>query len=165
MRLIERIALALGVLGLLAASGCTTKIGATYDPFVLFPATAQWTWDEAMNRMPSDPSMAKLNIEAIVRETITASLAERGYTLAPDGGPAHFRTHYQLGLGRVVKQDSVEAYASLSLTLVDTETNRSAWVGFIKTKVHIAVSESERRELLRKRLDKMLEDFPPSQPE
>jgi hypothetical protein len=164
MSRIERVALTLGVLGLLAVGGCTTKIGATYDPFVLFPATAQWTWDEAMNSMPSDPSMAKLNIEAIVRETIVASLAERGYTLAPDGGTADFRAYYQLGLGQIVNLDSVESFASLSLTFVDTETNRSAWVGFITTRADIAIPDAERRELLRKRLDKMLKDFPPSQP-
>jgi hypothetical protein len=164
MRPIERIALALGVLGLLAAAGCAKKIGATYDPFVVFPATAHWSWDEAMNRMPSDPSLAKLDIESIVRETITASLAERGYTLASQGEPVDFRVHYQLGLGQVVKPDSVEGFASLSLTLVDTQTDRAAWVGFIKTRVHVANSESERREQLRKRLDELLKDFPPSQP-
>ena len=164
MRQLERNLLILAVLALLGASGCAKKIGATYDPFVVFPATAQWTWNDELNRIPSDPSMESLNIESIVRETITEGLAKRGYTLAPAGGKVDFQAHYQIGLGQKIKQDSVKSYASLSLTLVDSKTDRSAWVGFIKTEVDIAIPEAQRRKQLRERMNKMLKNFPPNQP-
>ena len=164
MRLLERITLVLTVIALLGASGCAKKIGATYDPFVIFPATAQWTWNDELNRIPSDPSMESLNIESIVRETITEGLAKHGYTLAPAGGKVNFQVHYQIGLGQKIKQDSVKSYASLSLTLVDSKTDRSAWVGFIKTEVDIAIPEAQRRKQLRERMNELLKNFPPNQP-
>ena len=164
MRLQERITLFLVVIALLAASGCSPKIGATYDTFVLFPATAQWAWNEEMNRFPTEPSLETLNIKSAVREAITEGLAQRGYTLAPAGGKVDFRVHYQVGLGQVITQDSVKSYASLSLTLVDTKTDRSAWVGFIKTDADIAIPEAERRKRLQKKMNKMLKNFPPNQP-
>jgi hypothetical protein len=164
MRQLERNLLILAVLALLGASGCAKKIGATYDPFVVFPATAQWTWNDELNRIPSDPSMKSLNIESIVRETITEGLAKRGYTLAPAGGKVDFQVHYQIGLGQKIAQDSIESYASLSLTLVDSKTDRSAWVGFIKTEVDIAIPEAQRRKKLREQMNKMLKNFPPNQP-
>jgi hypothetical protein len=163
MRLLERNTFVLVVIALLGASGCAPKIGATYDSFVIFPATAQWTWNEELNRSPKNPSMETLNIKSIVRETITEGLAKRGYTLAPAGGKVDFRVHYQVGLGQVIKQDSVKSYASLSLTLVDTKTDRSAWVGFIKTDADIAIPEAERRKRLRKKMNEMLKNFPPNQ--
>ena len=101
MRLLVRITLVLAFIALLSASGCTRRIGATYDPFLMFPATAQWAWDEGMNRIPEDPSMAALNIRTLVRETITKGLARRGYALAPKGGKVDFRVHYQVGIGRI----------------------------------------------------------------
>ncbi len=44
--------------------------------------------------------METLNIRSIVREAITEGLAKRGYTLAPAGGKAEFRVHYQVGIGQ-----------------------------------------------------------------
>jgi hypothetical protein len=164
MHPLERNILALAVIALLGASGCAKKIGATYDPFVIFPATAQWTWNDELNRIPKDPSMEALNIQSIVREAITEGLAERGYTLAPSGGNVDFRVHYQIGLGQKIEQDSVKSSASLSLTLVDTKTDRSAWVGFIKTGTDIAAPEAQRRKRLREQMNKMLKKFPPNQP-
>jgi hypothetical protein len=164
MRLFKRSTLVLTAIALLGASGCAKKIGATYDPFVIFPATAQWTWNEELNRIPGDPSKEALNIRSIVRDTITEGLAKRGYTLAPAGRTVDFRVHYQLGIGQKIEQDSVKSYASLSLTLVDTKTDRSAWVGFIKTDADIAIPEAKRRQRLREKMNEMLKDFPPNQP-
>ena len=164
MRLLVRITLVLTFIALLSASGCAKRIGATYDPFLMFPATAQWAWDEGMNRIPEDPSMASLNISTLVRETITKGLARRGYQMAPEGGKVDFRVHYQVGIGRRVKTSSVTAYGSLSLTLVDASTDRDAWVGFVKTDVDVSVSEADRRQRLQKKIDKMLRKFPPAQP-
>lgn len=164
MRLLKRSTLVPAVIVLLGTSGCATQTGATYDPFVIFPATAQWTWNDELNRFPKDPSLETLNIQSMVREIITESLAERGYTLAPAGGKVEFRVHYQVGLGQEINQDSAKAYASLSLTLVDTKTDRSAWVGFIKSDADIATPEPQRRKRMREQMNKMLKNFPPNQP-
>jgi hypothetical protein len=164
MHLLKRNTLVLAVIALLGVSGCAAKTGATYDPFAIFPATARWTWNDELNSFPNDPSLETLNIQSMVREIITESLAERGYTLAPAGEEVDFRAHYQFGLGQLIEQDSIKAYASLSLTLVDTKTDRSVWVGFIKTDADIAISEAQRRKRIRKKMDKMLKGFPPNQP-
>ena len=163
MRLLKRITVVFAVIYLLGSSGCATRIGATYDPFLVFPATAQWAWDEGMNRVPQSPSMTALNIRAVVRDTITEGLARRGYTMAPEGGKVDFQVHYQVGIGKIIKPNSVKAYGSLSLTLVDVTTNRNAWVGFVKTPVDVSLSETERRTRLQKNIKKMLSKFPPSQ--
>jgi len=163
MRSLKRITLILAVLLLLSASGCGRKrVGATYDPFVIFPATAQWAWDEGMNRLPTDPSTVELNLRAVVRDVITEGLAKRGYTMAPEDGKVDFLVHYQVGFGKRIGPDSVKGFGSLSLTLVDVSSNRDAWVGFIKTEVALALSEQDRRRRLQKRVDKMLRKFPPS---
>jgi hypothetical protein len=162
MRLLERITLVVALGTLLSSSGCAKKTGPTYDPFLRFPATAQWAWDEALNRLPDDPAIAALNIRTLARETITEGLAARGYTLAPQGGKVDFRVHYQVGLGKIIKKNSVQGYGSLTLILVDVSTNRHAWVGFIKNDVDPSFSEAERRKRLQKEVNKMLKDFPPS---
>jgi hypothetical protein len=164
MRLLDRSTFLLAVIVFLGVSGCGPKIGATYDAFAIFPATAQWTWNEGLNRFPKNASMETLNIESIMRESITESLTERGYTLAPAGGKVDFLVHYRVGLGQVIKKDSVESYGSLSLTLVDTTTDQSVWEGFIKTEADIAISEAERRKRMQERMNEMLKDFPPNQP-
>ena len=162
MRLLERIILVVALGTLLGSSGCARKAGPSYDPFLRFPATAQWAWDEGLNRLPDDPAIVALNTRTLVRETITEGLARRGYTLAPQGGKADFRVHYQVGLGKIIKTDSVEGYGTLSLHLVNASTNRQVWVGFIKADIHPSVPEAERRKRLQKEVNKMLKDFPPS---
>jgi hypothetical protein len=164
MRLTKRITLILAVLALLSAFGCAPKrTGATYDPFVAFPATAQWAWDEGLNRLPTDPSMAELNIRTIVRDTITEGLAKRGYSMAPEGEQADFLAHYQVGIGKRIDRSSVKGFGSLSLTLVDPATSRDVWVGFVKTESDVSLSEADRRKRLQRNIDKMLGKFPPSQ--
>ncbi len=163
MPLLVRITLVLAFISLLSASGCAKRIGATYDPFLMFPATAQWAWDEGMNRIPEDPSMQALNIRAVVREIITEGLAGRGYTMAPKSGKVDFLVHYQVGIGRRISADSVQGYGSLSLTLVDVSTNRDVWLGFVKTDADVSLPEAQRRKRLQKEIDKMLKKFPPSQ--
>ena len=164
MRLLKRITLVLTIIVLFSFIGCGKKrIGATYDPFVIFPATAQWTWDESLNRSSSDPSLTPLKVRPLLREAVTEGLARHGYTLAQEGEKVDFRIHYQLGIGRKIERDSTQGYASLSLTLVEASTDKKAWVGFVKTDADVTLSETDRRNRLQKQIDEMLKDFPPSQ--
>jgi hypothetical protein len=162
MHLSRRISLVLAVIALLGSNGCASNIGTTHDPFVIFPETAQWAWDEKMNTLPSDPSMQALNIRTIVRESVTEALATKGYTLEPAGGKVDFRVHYQVGITKVITENSPKAYGSLNLTLVNVTTNRTVWVGFIKANVDVSISEAERRMRFSQELSKLLKDFPPS---
>ncbi len=162
MRLLKQITLLITVIALLGCLGCAKNIGATYDPFFLFPATAQWAWDEDLNRVPDNPSIMALNIPTIVRELITEGLAKRGYVMVPNGTKVDFRVHYQIGLGRKVTASSVTGYGSLSLTLVDDTTNRDVWLGFVKTETDVSMPEAERRKRLKKQINTMLKKFPPS---
>jgi len=162
MRLLERITLVLAVIVLISSAGCAKRIGATYDPFAIFPATAQWAWDEELNRIPEDQSMTALNIRTLVRETITEVLARRGYVKARSGEKVDFRVHYQVGTGKRVKPYSVKGYSSLSLTFVEVSTNRDVWVGFVKANVDVSISAAKRRMRLLKQVNKMLRKFPPT---
>jgi hypothetical protein len=165
MRLQKRIPLVLAVFVLFSSSGCGEKrIGATYDPFAIFPATALWAWEEELNRLPTDPSMTELNIRTLVEEAIVKGLAKRGYEMAPEGEEVQFLAHYQVGIAKRIEPNSVKGFGSLSLTLVDPATNRDVWVGFVRTRANVALSESDRRKRLQGQVDKMLRKFPPSQP-
>ena len=164
MSLLKRIAFVLATLALLSASGCGPKnTRATFDPFATFPATAQWAWDEGLNRLPTDQSISELNIRAIVRDVITEGLAKRDYTMASGGAKADYRVHYQVGIGQKINQTSVKGFGSLNLTIVSAKTNQEVWVGFIVIESNVSLSENDRRKRLQKRVDKMLKKFPPSQ--
>jgi hypothetical protein len=163
MRLLKQITLLLAIIALLGGLGCANKrIGATHDPFFVFPATAQWSWDEHLNLVPDNPSIVALNVPAIVRELITEGLEKRGYVMVPKGTKVDFRVHYQVGLGQRGTASSVKGFGSLSLTLVDDTTNRDVWVGFVRTESNVSRPESERRKRLKKQINTMLNKFPPS---
>jgi hypothetical protein len=164
MPLLKRITLVLAAMAVLSSSGCGPKrTGATYDPFAIFPATAQWAWDEGLNRLPVDQSISDLNVRTIVRDVVTEGLAKRGYTMASDGGKVDFRVHYQIGIGTRVDATSAKGYGALNLTLVNATTNQEVWLGFVRTESDVSLSENDRRKRLQKRVDKMLRKFPPSQ--
>jgi len=149
---------------LAVALGCAKTVGSTHDPLAIFPAQATWVWDEAANRMPSDERLRVLNIDAIIRDTTAEGLAARGYTQAPAGSPAPYLLSYEVGIGRLITTTSASAVGTLSLSLVESESKRRVWVGFIKVDVDTSLTEAQRRERLQGEMQKMLKDFPPSQP-
>ena len=150
---------------LIVAVGCTTKmVGATHDPLAIFPARSTWVWDEAANRMPDDERLEELNIAAIIRDTAAVAFAEHGYTQALTGSDAPYQLSYQVGIGEVISATSARAVGSLSMALVESKSKRRVWVGFIRVNVDTSMTESQRRERLRGEMEKMLKDFPPSQP-
>ena len=148
---------------LVGALGCAETVGSTHDPLAIFPARATWVWDEAANRMPPDERLRILNIDAIIRDTTAEGLAARGYTQAPAGSPAPYLLSYEVGIGRLISKTSASAVGTLSLSLVESESKRRVWVGFIKVDVDTSRTEAQRRERLQGEMQKMLEDFPPSQ--
>jgi hypothetical protein len=150
---------------LFAAGGCAKNVGATFDPLAIFPAQSEWVWDEAASRMPNDERLEQLNVSSIIRDTAAVAFAARGYTQAPAGSDAPYRLSYELGLGRVIEATSARGFGSLSMTLSESKSKRRVWVGFIRVDVDTSMTESERRERLQGEMHKMLEEFPPSQPD
>jgi hypothetical protein len=59
--------------------------------------------------------------------------------------------------------DNSRTMASLSFTLVDSETNHRVWMGFVRTDVRMGLSEEESDERMHKALAKLLAEFPPAQ--
>ena len=112
----------------------------------------------------AETSATELKFRTLVKEAITKGLAKRRYETAPACGEAQFLVHYQVGIAKRIEPSSVEGFGSLDLTLVDQTTNRDVWVGFVKTRADVALSESARRKRLQKQVDTMLRKFPPSQP-
>jgi hypothetical protein len=64
----------------------------------------------------------------------------------------------------MISTTSASAVATLSLSLVESESKRRVWVGFIKVDVDTSLTEAQRRERLQAEMQELLEDFPPSQP-
>jgi hypothetical protein len=149
---------------LVVAFGCAKTVGSTYDPLAIFPAQATWAWDDAANRMPSDETLHVLNVDAVIRDTTAEGLSARGYAQAPAGSPAPYLLSYEVGIGRMISTTSASAVATLSLSLVESESKRRVWVGFIKVDVDTSLTEAQRRERLQAEMQELLEDFPPSQP-
>jgi hypothetical protein len=145
------------------ATGCAKNVGSTYDPLAIFPAQATWSWDPTEIIIPSDERLDTLNINEIVRESIVEGFAERGYTEAPIGSKAPYLLAYEIGIGRTITRTRATAIGSLSVSLVESNSNRRVWVGFIRLDVDTSRTEAERRDLLRREVRNMLRSFPPSQ--
>jgi len=148
---------------LLLASGCAKNVGSTFDPLAIFPAQATWSWDPAEIIIPSDERLVSLNINGIVRESIVEGFAEHGYKEAPVGSKAPYRLSYEIGIGRTITSTRATAIGTLSVSLVEADSNRRVWIGFIRVNVDTSRTGAERRDLLRREVRNMLRDFPPSQ--
>jgi hypothetical protein len=137
-------------------------VSTTYDPLTSFPMQATYTWDDHANKLPKDQRLNPLDLDPLIKETANEEFADRGYR-PHDSGPADYRLSYQLAVHTWLGPDNSTSVGSLSLLLVEEETNRRVWMGFARAEIHVGLTREERKERLRKALAQMLEKFPPAQ--
>lgn len=153
---------------LVAAWGCASDdridVGSTFDPLTRFPAAATWIWDERANRLPDDERIGFLDLDAIIREVSAEEFARRGYTEV-ESGASHYLLSYELGVVTWTSQTSATATGSISLTLRERESHRRVWLGFVRAPVDVSLDREQRVARIGSELRKLLETFPPNQPQ
>ncbi|MGI9432390.1 MAG: hypothetical protein ACR2PQ_09265 [Myxococcota bacterium] len=152
-------------LALLAAFvGCSSGVGfsTTVDPLAMFPREATYVWDEAGNSFPDEPRLDPLHLDTLLVEEVDRSLAERSYHRVA-AEPADYRLAYEVRLNTRIEADHSRSLIIVWLNLAETSTGDLVWTGAMQTKLHVGMTEAERRDRLEEALDELLEDFPPDQ--
>ena len=145
--------------------GCSSdgiQVSTTFDPLSAFPAQATFVWDDAANKLPADPRIARLELGPIIKQAAEAEFAARGYRAATGGSP-DYRLSYQLVVNSWIGADNSRSIGSLSLLLVEANSGRRVWLGFGRAEVHVGLSYKERKQRIQGTLTRMLQKFPPSQ--
>ena len=144
--------------------GCASNdvgVSAAFDPLTPFPRQATYSWNEAANSLPDEPGLRGLDLDRLIKQTADAEFGLRGYRAV--AGSANYRLHYDLTVNTWIGLDNSRSMASLSLTLVESETDHRVWMGFVRTDVRVGLSEAERVERMHGALAKLLAEFPPAQ--
>jgi len=150
---------------LASLAGCASdgiEVSTTYDPLTSFPAQASYAWDDRANKLPSDPRIAELDLDPLVKAAAEDEFAARGYRAVASGTP-DYRLSYELVVHTWIGVDNSRSVGSLSLLLVEADTGRRVWLGFGRAEVHVGLTRAERTKRLRDALANMLEKFPPAQ--
>jgi hypothetical protein len=156
---------ALLLLVILFGAGCSSnriETSTTFDPLTNFPAEATFLWDDRANRFPKDERLQALNLESTIKGLANEEFAKRGYRLA-SSSKANYHLSCQLVVNTWIGADNSTSLGSLSLLLVEANTNRRVWLGFARAEVHVGLSDAERQARLREAIATMLEKFPPAQ--
>ena len=149
----------------LLSVGCASdriETSTTFDPLTSFPAQATYVWDERANKFPKDARLQALDVESIIKQLADEEFAKRGYLRANSSSP-NYRLSCQLVVNTWIGANNSTSLGSLSLMLVEANTNRRVWLGFGRAEVHVGLSDQERRARLREGIASMLENFPPAQ--
>jgi hypothetical protein len=161
----HRHAIALLLFLILLSAGCASdriETSTTFDPLTAFPAQATYVWDDRANIFPKDARLQSLDVESIIKELANEEFAKRGYRLTNSSQP-NYRLSCQLVVNTWIGANNSTSVGSLSLLLVEANTNRRVWLGFARAEIHVGLSDAERRARLREGLVSMLENFPPAQ--
>ena len=157
--------LAFGAFLALQLASCASddvRVSTTYDPLTPFPASATWSWDESEISKPSDPRLADLDADKLIRDAVESEFAARSYAMTSSSS-AVYHLSYNLSIHTWVGPNASSAFGTIALEMEDAQTGHRVWVGFARAEIHVGLSAQERRERLRRVLAKMLENFPPSQ--
>jgi hypothetical protein len=96
--------------------GCMSSdppVSHAYDPMTLFPATAEFVWDEEANWTPQNASLREEDIGPVIKRLATEAMAVHGYTEAQTGTPP-YRLSYQLTIHTWIGQEQSTSTASLA---------------------------------------------------
>jgi hypothetical protein len=132
----------------------------SFDPLAQFPDEATFSWDDAANRLPSNESLAALDLDPLIREAANAEMAKRGYRMVSSGS-ADYQLSYELAVNTWIGADNSSSVASLSLLLVDAKRGNKVWLGYGRAEMNVNISRDERLARLRSAAAKMLAKFPP----
>ena len=148
---------------LLTAAGCASdgvQVSTSADPLASFPAQATFAWNDAASRMPADPRLQALGLDALIKQAANEAFAARGYREAASG-PANYALAYQVAEDRWLGPEGTTSFVSIALLM--TEANgRLVWSGFGRAEAQANVARADRARRLRHAFDEMLKSFPPS---
>lgn len=154
--------LSLAALAVLFACSSGIGISTTVDPLAVFPREATYVWDEAANSFPDEPRLDPLQLDTLLVEEVDRSFAKRGYRRVA-AEPADYRLAYEVRLNTRIEADHSRSLIIVWLNLVETATGDLVWTGAAQTKLHVGLTEKERRGRLDEALDEVLKNFPPDQ--
>jgi len=161
-----RLVIAATLITLLATlAACQSPVAGTtttVDPLAIFPREASYTWDEAGSTMPDEPGLESLHLSALLHQEADLAFGERGYRRVATS-EADYRLAYEVQLNTRIEADHSRSLVVLWLTLTEESSGKNVWTGAAQTKLHVGLTEEERRDRLREVFDEMLEEFPPEQ--
>jgi len=163
-RLHRALTLALLIVFGLQLAGCASdgiETSTTFDPLHPFSAQATYVWDERGNRLPKDPRIQQLELGPLITEAANTEFSTRGYR--PVEGAANYKLSFDLAVHSWIGADNSRSIGSLSLILTEQASNHRVWLGYARADVHVGLSVEERRERMRRAVERMLAKFPPSQ--
>jgi hypothetical protein len=137
-------------------------VSATFDPLAPFPAQATFAWNDSANRPPDNPELESLDYDRLLKQVGGEEFSKRGYSLATQGLPDYWLS-YELTVYSWFSAEKTQATGTLSLSLVDANSDRRIWLGYGRAEVLVGLNEAERIERLREILTGMLANFPPNQ--
>lgn len=152
------------LLGALLLAGCSTPdvdVSVTFDPLVRFPEEATYRWDRERISVPHGPRVEPLEFGAILEETVEEAFRKRGYR--PTEGSADYALTYTISLQEIIEANASHSIGAFWLDLSEAEGGRRIWTGYGRAQVHVGLSREERKARIRKSLERLLTDFPPSQ--
>lgn len=174
-------ALAALTLTLGACSGITVQTD--YDPAAVPTFQRYKTYGWLPDPTGGDRRVHNDIVAARVKGAVDAELADKGYTLVTTGTPdfrigwfvsldgrmdvAQINTYYGYGWGAWYGAAYGRSYpryyeeGTLVLDIVDVRSNQLAWRGSAQTEVDRTRPESEREQLVRTAVKRVLERFPP----
>ena len=164
---LRSIAIAGALFILFSATGCATPdgdVGATYDPLSTFPASALWVWDDAQNKLPNDERIDNQALDRQIKSAVEAEFGARGYQQA-SGRKIHYLLSYEVGIHTWISNTEARAFGALSVLMREAASGRKVWLGFLRLQVDMSLTPAERDQRLRSSVARMLENFPPAQPE
>ena len=143
------------------ASDYAIPVSTNYDPLVHFPARATYVWDDSANLLPDKQEIDRQATDALLKDVANEAFAARGYRVVT--GDADYRLSYQYMVHTFTGPDVSTATGSLSLLLVEKSSGRRVWAGFGQAEIYVGLSPEERRARLHDAMERMLQNFPPSQ--
>jgi hypothetical protein len=145
------------------ASGGGALVSVAFDPLARFPEHATYAWDRDAIRLPTDPLVAELHLEALIEEVAEEAFAARGYDRIDDADSARYHLSYLFRVTSFLAADASSASAAVSFLLVDPESKRRLWTGWGRADFYPNAPTAQRRERFGEAMSRMLENFPPRQ--
>ena len=164
--MLHRVAVALAAALLASLASCASdgiQVTTSFDPLATFPAQGTFVWNDTANKLPDDERLRELDLDALIKRAAEDAFAARGYRRVASGS-ADYRLAYEVGENVWRGPEGTTSVVSISLVLTSTRSDRRVWVGFARAEVQPSVAREERARRLREAFDKMVAEFPPSNP-
>jgi len=155
------------------------NIVATGDSRTDIVAATSFAWMPGMQEAHEDPHLGDLQMQALLRESITVAMADKGYLPAMDEGQSDLLVGYVLVLNdaradqALAEQYGLKASVNLAspdptryekgtlvIDVIERSSGLSAWRSALQGFASLDISESERRTRIHELVQRMLAGMP-----